>query len=216
MRDAEFADLLRSFDRKLEDANSLNLKFAEDIKLQKTASVLKDLNSNRVVELVVGILVAAFLGNFLFDNRDSGILLASAAILILFTLIAILGCIRQLILISNFDCSQSVTENQATLISVQAFHLNYLRLTILQFPLYMAYILVGFKVIFGVNIWEDGDRLWILLNLVIGLALLPLSLWLFRIIRQENLHVKWVRRLYEVSGGDQISKAIEFLEEARS
>lgn len=212
MKDEEITDLLRTLEGKLARADSLNLKLTEEVKFQRSASVLKDLNSNRVVELVVGVIVGIFLGSFIFDNWDSQRLAASAGILLFFTLVSILGCIRQLILINRFDCSQSVSDNQATLVSMRTYHLQFLRLAVLQFPFYLAYILIGFKVLFGINVWETGDRNWLYSNLIIGLILAPVSIWLYRSIRIENLHMKWVRRIYELSGGDQITEAIDFLE----
>lgn len=216
MKDDELADLLRTFDEKLEQADSLNLELAEEVKLQRSVSALKDLNSNRVVELVIGVIVGILLGSFIFDNRDSRSAVISGGILLFFTLVSIFGCIRQLILISKFDCSQSVAGNQATLISMRTYHIQFLRLTILQFPFYLAYVVIGFKVFFGVDIWETGDRNWLITNLIIGLLLAPVSIWLYRSIRTENLHIRWVRRLYELSGGDQITRAIEFLDTAKA
>lgn len=216
MKDDELADLLRTFDDRLAHANSLNLKLAREVNVQRSVSVLKDLNSNRAFELVAGILVAVFLGNFIVDNRDSVSLVVSSAILLIFTFISIFGCIRQLILISRFDCSQTVAENQEALISMRTHHLKYLRLTILQVPFYMAYIVIGFKIAFGIEIWETGDRNWLWLNVLVGLVLAPFSIWLYRLIRINNLHVNWVRRLYELSGGDQITKAMQFLDGAKT
>lgn len=213
MEDTELTELLKTFDDKLAQANSLNLKLAEEVEVQKSVSVLKDLNSYRVVELVIGIIVAMFLGSFLYDNRESRSLVMSAGILLFFTFVSIFGCIRQLILLSKFDCSQSVTQNQATLISLQTHHINYFRLTILQFPFYLAYILVGFKIFFNVEIWQTGNRNWLISNLLISLVLVPISIWLFRKLQLVNLHVKWVRAVFEFSGGQQVSKAIEFLDQ---
>lgn len=212
MQDDELTDLLRSYDDKLLEANTLNLKLSEEVNVQKSLYVLKDLNSNRVFELVVGVIVAVILGAFIVDNLDSRSLVISAGILFLFTLASILGCIRQLILVARFDCTKSVTENQATLISMRSYHIQFLRLAILQVPFYMAYVLIGFKLLFGVDIWETGDRRWIISNLVIGLLLAPISIWIYRSIVIENLSSKLVRALYEISGGEQITKAIEFLD----
>lgn len=213
MKDQEFAELLKTFDDKLTQANSLNLKLAEEVSIQKSVSVLKDLNSNRVVELVIGIVVAVFLAGFLYDNRESQNLVIAGAVLLFFTFVSILGCIRQLILISKFDPSQSVTKNQATLIFLQTHHINYLRLTILQFPFYLAYILVGFKILFNVEIWQTGNRNWIIANLFIGMILAPVSIWLCWKIQLRNLHLRWVKAFFEFSGGKQVSQAMDFLEE---
>lgn len=212
MKDGELSDLLRSFDDKLAQADILNLKLVEELNIQKSLLALKDLNSNRVVELVTGIIVSVILCSFLVDNRNSRNLVISAGILLFFTFVSILGCIRQLILISRFDYSQSVAENQVTLISMRSYHIQHLRLAILQFPFYLAYVLIGFKVFFGVEIWQTGDRNWLISNFVIGLLLAPFSFWIYRSIAVENLNTKWIRRLYELSGGEQITKAIEFLD----
>jgi hypothetical protein len=213
MNETEIAELLKTFDARLAQTTSNNLKLAEEVKVQKSFSVLKDLSRYRIIELVIGIVIGLFLVNFLSANRESPNLVISAGILLFFTGIGIAGCVRELVLISQFDFAQSVTQNQATLISLQTHHINYLRLAILQFPFYLAYILIGFKILFGVEIWVTGNRNWLISNIILGFILFPVSIWLYRKIQIKNIHLKWVASIINLFGGKQLSKAMEFMDE---
>lgn len=213
MRDEELNELLKTFDGRLNHSIAINLQTAKEVKLQKSVFALNKLWIFSILETIIGTIFAIFIGNFIYENLNSLSLKISALILDFFTIIAISGAIRQIILVSEFEVSSNVTESQKILATLQTHRLKYLRLAILQFPFFFAYILVGFKLLFNTNIWETGDQNWIISNIIFGIILFPVAIWAYRKIQPANLNIKWVRTLVEMIGGKEISNAMTFLSE---
>lgn len=216
MEKDELLDLLSSYDDKISQANAISLQAVEGLQVHKSKSVLKGLLYQSMAELLIGLAVTVFLTLFIYYNLSSVSLVVAAVVIMAFVVIAISGCIRQIIRINQFDYSRSVSENQQMLASLQAHIIMYLRLSVLQLPLYFAYIMVGFKVIFGVNIWQVGDTNWLISQAVLSILFVPLACWLYRKISYKNLHINWVKRLVAASGGKHVTQAMAFLQEIDS
>lgn len=213
MKDEELNELLKTFDGKLNRSLAFNLQTVNEIKMQKSVFALNKLRTYSIIEIIVGAIFVIFLGNFIYENLNSLSLTISALILDIFAIAAIAGAVRQLILISEFEVSSNVAESQRILTTLRTHRLTYLRLAILQFPFFLAYILVGFKVFFNTDIWETGNKNWIISNIIFGIIIIPISVWLFRKIQPANINIKWVRTLVETTVGKEISAAMTFLDE---
>lgn len=213
MKDEELSELLKTFDRKLNRSIDFNLKIAQEAQIKKSVFALRNLRYYSIFEVIVAGFAMIFLGNFIYENFGNLSLTLSGLILDIFAVIANSGAVRQLILISEFEVASNVIDSQQILARLQTHNITYLRLAILQFPFFLAYLVVGFKAIFNVDIWAVGNKNWLLSNIIFGVFLLPVSIWIYRQINVENLHRKWVKSLVEFSGGEKISEAMEFLDE---
>lgn len=213
MKDEELDHILKTFDHKLSRSIDFNFKITQDTQIRKSVFALRNLRFYSIFEVIVAGLVMVFLGNFIYENFGNLPLMLSGLILDIFAVIAISGAVRQLILISEFEVASSVIDSQQILTRLQTHNITYLRLAILQFPFFLAYLVVGFKTVFNIDIWTIGNKNWLLSNLAFGFILLPVSIWIYRQISVENLHRKWVRSLVEFSGGEKIAEAMSFLTE---
>lgn len=213
MEEKQLTDLLSHYDKRISQANSISLQAVESLQVQKSKSVLNGLLYQLLAELAIGLAVNYLLALFIYHNLRSLPLVLSAAVVMVFTIIAISGCIRQILLISTFDYSRDITENQRTLADLQTHIITYLRLAVLQLPFYFAYIMIGFKLFAGVNIWQVGDTGWLVSQAVISALFVPLAWWLYRSISYRNLHIGWVKSLVARSGGRSVTSAMEFLQE---
>lgn len=213
MKNEDLNALLKALDNKLNHSIATNFRTLSDLQVQKSIFTLRKLRLYAIFEIIVGALIMILLGNFIYHNTDSLSLIVSAAILQIFTVLAIAGASQQLILISEFEVAASVTENQRILASLQTHSITLLRLMILHFPFFLPYILIGFKIFFNINIWKTGNLSWLISSLLLSIALIPVSIWLYRKIQPANMHLKWVRKLVEITNGKQISEAMSFLDE---
>lgn len=213
MKDEELNELLKTFDGKLNRSLEINLRTVNEMKMQKSVFALNKLRAYSIIEIIVGAIFIIFLGNFIYENLISLSLTISAVILDIFAIVIVAGAVRQLILISDFEVSSSVTESQRILATLRTHQITYLRLAILQFPFFLAYILVGFKVFFNTDIWQTGNKNWIISNIIFGIILIPISVWIVRKIQPANINIKWIRTLVETTVGKEISAAMTFLDE---
>ena len=213
MEDKMLSELLNEYDKKISQSLSINAQLLNELKTKKTYSQLKKLLRNRLIELVIGLFFCSYLGNFLYNNWYSPELAISSGIIMLFAIFAISGCIRQIILISKFDLNQSIIENQKILATLQSYIIIYFRIGLLQIPLYLAYVIIMFRIFFRIDIWQKGDLTWLIIQLAFSVLLIPLTLWIFKKISYKNMNIPWVKYLIESSGGKTVARAMEFLNE---
>ncbi len=216
MKEQELNDLLSAFNKKITSTSDFNKKLFGELQMQKSALALDNLRFWRIIELIFAVVVQLFLGSFLYANRESLSLTISAAILMFFVILEIINNVRQLVLISQFDYAKKVTENQAALVALQTHIIGFLRLMALQLPFFLAYILIGFKVFFNVDIWTEGNKNWLLANLILSVLFIPVSIWTYRQISARNIDKRWVAVLIESAGGKKVSEAMKFLNEIKN
>ncbi|MCA0444742.1 MAG: keratin [Bacteroidetes bacterium] len=213
MEENELSGLLNQFDARLSRSDEKIQKLTKEINFQKTESELNKMTRQSIFELLLGLLVSVILIGLMSSGWNEPAVVISAGLILLFTVAALVGCIHQLELISRFDISKPVTENQKVLAGMQTHLILYLKIAILQFPFFLAYIILGFWFFFGINIWEVGDSTWLISQIVLGLLFLPLSIWAIKTISYKNMHIKWVNMLISGAGGKKLTLAMEFLKE---
>lgn len=108
--------------------SEINGKLFADLQMQKSALALDKLRFWRIVEPIFAVIVQLFWGSFLSVNRESLSLTISAAILMFFVILEINNNVRQLVLISRFDYTKNVTENQAALVALETHIISFLSL----------------------------------------------------------------------------------------
>lgn len=87
------------------------------------------------------------------------------------------------------------------------------RLMMLSIPFYMVYIVLGFKLFFGVDIVAQGDPKWWIANIILSLLFIPLAVLIYRKLSWKNIHIAWVKSFIYSTGGKQVTQAMGFLQE---
>jgi hypothetical protein len=213
MDEKELNNLLGEFNKKLSKTASGNTISENELLNQKSKPVLKNIFMHRLTELIIGVIVNGFLGEFLYNNWNSPALAVSAGIIMLFTVVGIAGCVRQLLLIRKFDYSTDISQSQSLFASLQFYIITYFRLAVLQLPLYMTYVIVGFKIIFDINIWEKGDHAWLISQIIFSVLLVPVTWWIIKNVTYKNIEVKWIRKLLKLTLGYSVISAMEYYNE---
>jgi len=215
----ELKSIWQAYDAKLEKSLKLNLYCVQTIQIQKVKSAYTSLIVFKIVEIFIGLLFIYFLGNFLYNNLTEIYFVAAAGILIMFFLLIIIGGIKQIFLITQINYNQALVENQKKLalmqssVLLQSSVIKYLRLSFLSLPFYTAYIIIGFKIFFNIDIVVNGDKYWWISQVILSILFIPLSIWLYNKISYKNMHISWVRKLIENAGGESIRKAMSFIKE---
>lgn len=213
MEDKSLSELLSAYDNRISRSSAVDLQAFKEMQEKKSTYSLKGLLRQRTIEMTLALIINLLLGSFLYFNWSNPGLVISAAVIMIFTIIGISGCIRQIVLIKWFNFSRNITQSQSNLAKLQFYALNYLRWGILQLPFYMAYVAIGFQLIFGVDILHQENPNWLISQAVLSLLLVPFSLWLYLKITYHNINIGWVKYIIETSGGKKIASAMEFLNE---
>lgn len=209
----EIKTMWQLHEAKLERSLQLNRHCLEMIQKQKVRAKLAPLLWQRTVELALHVLVIGWLTSFLFKNISGWPYAASAIVLILFFGIAFANCLRQVILIKRMDYGNDILTIQSELNRLQIHIVDYVRLTFLCLPTWLAYPIIAFKALTGFDFIARLHGAWWTGNLLFSLLMLVPCLWLYFQVSYRNIHKNWVRKFIQISSGQRVAKAMEFIKE---
>ena len=210
---SEIKSMWRAYDIKLEKSLRLNLHCLEIIQAQKVKSKLTPLLWQRVAEIILHVIVIVWLINFLYNNFFQSPYEVSAIVLIVFYLIAFINCLKQIITIKQMDYSNDVITIQSSLVMLQTHIVDYMRLTFLCIPTYLAYPVIAFKALTNFDVVSQLHGAWWTGQIIFSIILVPVCVWLYMQVSYKNVHKKWVKFIIQQSSGTRVTKALEFISE---
>jgi hypothetical protein len=210
---SEIKLMWQAYDTKLEKSLKLNLHCLEMIQAQKVKSKLTPLFWQRFVEIMLHLIVIFWLSRFLYKNFSQFPYAISAIALILFYIIAFVNCLKQIIIIKQMDYCNDIVTIQSSLVILQTYIVNYMRLTFLCIPTYLAYPIIAFKALTNFDIVSQLHGNWWTGQIIFSIILIPVCVWLYKEISYKNIHKKWVKYIIQKSSGIRVTKALEFIRE---
>ena len=214
MEDKALNELMAEFDKQLDSGG--NPAITGKVKGINRKNGMRYYFIRTCFELFIGLITLNFLVSFLLNNLSSPSIVISASLIAVFSVAIIFASVRQLLLILKFDFNRDVVTNQSILTELQTRFLFWLRISILQIPFFLVYIILGFALFFNVDIWVHGDKTWLYSNIILGAVLLIPVIWLFTKLTPENVEVPWVRKVVMLAGGDHLIQSMEYLEQLKS
>jgi hypothetical protein len=94
---------------------------------------------------------------------------------------------------------------------IKLHYLRSFRLPVLMLPLYMAYVVVGLNLFFGVDVLARPDASFLWTNLAVSLVFVVPAVWVLRNLSFKNTDNPVIRALVHGNGGKQMVAALEFL-----
>lgn len=217
MEDLELKNLWFSYEKKLADAQllnaqswALNLRCFAEIQQKKAASKLRALAIHNVFAVLLGIVWVLFLGVLVWGNGFvNPYFCVSVAAIALFSLYAVIVYIRHTAIINSIDYNESVVAAQEKLARLQTSTFRSIRVLWLQMPFYTTFWWSPEFVSTGASFW--------LISFPITLLFVVLAVYLYRNLRVENMHKKWVRAIM-MAGPElrNVVRSMAFLEEIES
>jgi hypothetical protein len=190
---------------------SLNKTLLKTINLDKSEDMMHRIMMWRIVEATVFFLIIVSLWNFIISHLAFSAPTISAFILNVFAIIGLAGNIGQIALIAQIDFSGSVSTVQRQIHEIRSHNLKTVKLTFLSIPFHMAYVFLGFKICFGIDLYEYLNHTMLTFYIILSLILVPPTIWFYRKMNFRNTNPKWVRRLVEELGGRQLLASADFL-----
>lgn len=209
----ELKSIWQAYDTKLERSLKLNLHCLQLIQSQKIKSKLKPLLWLRIAEIALHSIVIIWLAGFLFKNIFAVQYVLAAAALMLFFAIALANGIKQVMLLKEINNNEDILTIQKKLTLLQSHIADYIRLTFLGIPTYLAYPVIAFKVLVNFDIVSQFSHNWWMVQLAFTIILIPICIWLYSQATYKNIHKKWVKYFFEKSAGTRVSKAMEFVKD---
>ena len=214
MEDTILKDLWAEYGSQVEESKVLNmqswvlnLQCMEMIQSQKVRSKLRTVTAGRVAGIAIGFVWVSFLGMLVYAVNVKNLFFSiSVGVIFLFNIVAIINYIRHLVIIGQINYSNSITDTQQKLSSLQAATINDNRFLLLQFPFYTTW--------FYNSQWIHSSPIsfW-LVSVPISIAFTILGIFLYINCSQKNLYKPWVRALVNGSGFSSVTRALDFLNE---
>ena len=210
-------------DRKLEVNIRLTRQLLSATKMNRARSALQRLAVFLALETVIALAVIIVLGSFIGDHIAMLRFAVPAAALDLFEIATFIVLIQQIRRALYIDYSKPVAAIQKQLESLRMLHIRHFQWTLLLAPLlWTPLLIVALEGFLRVDAYKILGDAYLLANLLLGLAIIPLAVWLskrFGDRMDRSPKIQWLMK--ELSGynlnaaSDFLATLSEFEEEKR-
>ena len=195
------------YDRKLEAApiaaaaHIRALDRAKSTTQRFRAAIAGGVAANAVLAMCFGLFIARHIGEIKW--------VAPALLLDLGVAVLLIRGIQQLILLSGRDLGESIVDAQRRIESLRTLRVQTNRWTLALAPLlWVPLLIVSLKGLLGVNAYEAFSGGWFVANMLLGIALIPFTMWLSKRFGDRFHDAGWLKRVMDdVSGRSQASAA---------
>ena len=196
-------------DRKLDESIHLSRQLLS-ANLNGARSALQCLAASLSLEAVVWFAIVIALGSFIYDHFGMVQFALPAAALDLYAIGMLAARIRQIVAAQQIDYGRPIA-----VIQKQLETLRVLRIRITQWGLlagavvWAPFVIVTAKAWFGIEVYNPD---WLWANLLFGLSLIPLAVWLSKKFGDRASRSPFIERLMKDIAGHNLNAARAFLE----
>jgi hypothetical protein len=212
MEAIELKQLVEGYNHKLDEIIHLNKDAAlKSLQLKNSRKKTTALLLSRIFELVFYGFLVLFMGSFVAHHWNEPHFAISGILVELFSIIAFIGSIGQVVLVHQIDYSKPIVEIRKKIELVNAHGFLFFKLILLSLPVWWAYAIIGLYLFFGIDIYPYLEPGFVSRYLLVnGLLIVPL-IWFLNQLSYKNLHIKWVRKIIESVTSTKLKKALNFL-----
>ena len=193
-------------------AIKINETMLTEMKINKQMKVLNNMKWTRIIESVVFFYIVVSLGQYIANNFSVSAPVISAFILNIFAIVGLAGNIGQIVLISNIDYSKPVSEVQKDIYSICTHKLQLTKLLFMSVPFYMAYVFIGFDVLFDIDLFQHIKQHMILFYSLSSMLLLAASAFLLAKLNYKNIAITWVKSTIGFIVGERLVNMAQFID----
>ena len=199
-------------DRKLEVNIRLTRQLLSATKMNRARSALQRLAVFLVLESVIALAVIIVLGSFIGDHIAMGRFAVPAAALDLFEIATFIVLIQQIRRALYIDYSKPVASIQKQLESLRMLHIRHFQWTLLLAPLlWTPLLIVALEGFLRVDAYKTLGAAYLLGNLLFGLAIIPLAIWLSKTFGDRMDRSPKIQWLMKELAGYNLNAASNFL-----
>ena len=198
--------------RKLDAGLRLNARVLNQSVLGKAEASTKRLSWLLLFELPLDALLLFGLGSFIARHVTDARFLIPAVALHLFVIILASSSVRQVIALRGIDYSAPILEIQKRLGALQVERIRVTKWVFLSAPLvWTPLLIVSLKGLLGVDPYAIFSGAWLAANLLFGLAVIALALWISRSYADRMERSPLLQRLMRDLAGQNLNAALGFV-----
>ena len=199
-------------DRKLEVNIRLTRQLLTATKMNRARSALQRMAVFLALESVIALALIIVLGSFIGDHIAMVRFAVPAGALDLFEIATLLVLIQQIRLALYIDYSNPVAAIQKQLESLRMLHIRHFQWTLLLAPLlWTPLLIVALEGSLRVDAYKTVGAAYLLANLLFGLAIIPLAIWLSKKFGDRMERSPKIQFLMKELAGYNLTAASDFL-----
>lgn len=212
----ELKEIWGAYDKKLDKNLQLNMALLRKMLFDKARFRIRWLFVIKVAEMLVVMLIFNYLIGFIMQHLAElqfsipGIMM-EVALLCYFTInLKILSLTDRLKFKNENEAIAPLQKRTQTIKLLIVKSVKYVLFLIPGYPVLL--ILIG-KIIFNKDFFSPPFNRYLFSNIILGVLLLPLFIWIFRQLSQKEIKGKWAKSLLTGSGWHLASDVEGFLNE---
>jgi hypothetical protein len=200
-------------DRKLDLNIHLNRQLLLATNLNRVRSPLRRMAFFLGLEAAIGVVVAIVLGGFIHDNIGMARFVMPAVALHLWVIANIAAAIRMLAMALQIDYDKPIATIQKQLEGLRAVRIRVTQWALLtgQLVWWAPFMIVALKGFFGIDVYRFVGLKFVVVNLLFGVAVIPVAIWLSRKYGERVGRSPFMRRLMRDLAGYNLNAATGFL-----
>jgi len=195
--------------KKLDESMRLNRQVLSTLNLKGTRSALQRMTAWLALEGAAWLAIVIALGGFTYEHSGALRFALAGAAVDLFAIGMLAATIRQIVAARKIDYG-----NPVAAIQKQLEEMRVLRIRVTQWGLLAGAVvwaplaIVVCKALFGL---DDYSPAWLWANVLFGLSLIPLVVWVSKRFGETMGHSPFLQRLMQDIAGHNLSAAEAFL-----
>jgi hypothetical protein len=198
--------------RKLDESIRLNRELLRATKLTGAQSALRRLAAGLVLGAIVQLAVVVALGSFIYQHIAVARFALPAAALDVFAIAILIVIIRQIAGALQIDYDKPIAVIQKQLEDLKVLRIRYIQGIFLTATLaWTPLLIVALKGFWGLDAYRMFGGVYLACNVLIGLAVIPLGLWLSKKFSNRMGGSPFMQRIMKDLAGYNLSAATGFL-----
>ena len=199
-------------DRKLDESIRLNRQLLSTTNLKGARSAMQRMAAFLGLEAAVQLAVVVALGSFIYEHIAMVRFALPAAALDVFAIAILIAMIRQIAVGLQIDYDKPIAVIQKQLEDLRVLRIRYIQGIFLAATLaWTPLMIVTLKGFWGLDAYRLFGTAFLVSNLLVGLAIIPLALWLSKRFSDRMGRSPFIQRLMKDLAGYNLNAAAGFL-----
>lgn len=197
-------------------AIKINPTLLTEIKVNKQMKALSNMKWARIIESAVFFYIIVLLSQYIAKDFSISAAMISAIVLNIFAIVGLAGNIGQIVLISKIDYSMPVSELQKGIYHLCSHKLQLTKLLLMSVPFYMAYVFIGFDLLWGVDLFQHLEQHMMWFYSSVSILLLIVTTCLLAKLHYNNIGISWVKSTIQFIMGERLVNMAQFINNLES
>jgi hypothetical protein len=200
-------------DRKLDLSIHLNRQLLMASNMTRVQSPLRRFAFFQLLEALLGAAVTLMTGQFIYAHWHEPRFVVPAMVLHIWVIANVAAAVRQAVMALQIDHAKPIASIQKQLESLRVLRIWVIRWDLLtgQIVWWIPFLIVAFKSFAGVDVYQVCGETFLAVNVLFGLALIPLAIWVSRKFGERMGRSAIVKGLVTAIAGYNLNAAIRSL-----